>query len=68
MSGYLFEFLLVGAWTADLIKLRPKLFRPVWAASAFVIALALIAVGLWFRNAFFARFFVPEILRLDSEW
>ncbi len=68
MSGYLFGFPLVGAWTAEFIKLRPKLIRQVWTASASVIALAAIAVGLQFRNAFFTRIFAPDTLRLDSDW
>ena len=68
MSGFLFGFPLMGAWTAEQLQSREKLITRTWLALAAVMCSAAIAVGMQFNTALFTRWWASPTLALDSNW
>lgn len=68
MSGYLFGFPLVGAWTAGMLPQWGDMIRIAWRATAAAVVLLVIGFSLQARAAFFTRPFFAVAPAADLNW
>ena len=68
MSGYLFGFPLVGAWTAGMLPQWGDTIRVAWRATAAAVVLLVIAFSLQAKEALFTRPFFAVAPAADLNW
>lgn len=68
MSGFLFGFPLVGAWTAQALPRHRVLLERTWWATAVIVSAAFLGFAVHARHAVWTRPFAAVAPTLDLDW